>query len=154
MLTCQLLLFYEKTSKARHQTNRKVGYLRVLGEIQSFYTTIRSSKDDLAMVTSHWTTYTELYRIGSPPPLPSPNQRSPVSISSMEVLERIIQIKCGDFDIDDPWATGEELGTGFGVFLGVWNGELSLSATYNDAFHEEGKVRGFLRRCQSILDVV
>lgn len=65
----------------------------------------------------------------------------------MGVLDKVIHHEYGPFQLDDPWVTGEELGTGIGVFLSSWKGRLTLSAAYNDAWHDQREVMDFLECC-------
>lgn len=55
------------------------------------------------------------------------------------------------FSAKNSWVTGEELGTGIGVFLGTWQGQLQLSAAYNEAWHDREEVQGFLEGCCGII---
>lgn len=66
-------------------------------------------------------------------------------------VDKLIAAQYGDLRAQDPWVTGEELGTGLGAFLGTFNGELHLSAAYNEAFHEKSEVEAFLARVQEIV---
>lgn len=72
-------------------------------------------------------------------------------------VDELIAAKHGALHVQDPWVTGEELGTGLGAFLGTFDGELHLSAAYNETFHEKQEVEAFLARVQeivvSVLDV-
>jgi hypothetical protein len=83
-------------------------------------------------------------------PVPALNLSPSVSISSMGVLDKIISPQHGPFKISNPWVTGEELGTGLGLFLGTWEGKLNLSAAHNDAWHSEEEVMSFLRHCRDV----
>lgn len=87
----------------------------------------------------------------NPAPLPANNQAPSVSISSMGLVDDLIAAKHGALRVQDPWVTGEELGTGLGVFLGTFDGELHLSAAYNEAFHGKQEVEAFLVRVQEIV---
>lgn len=69
-------------------------------------------------------------------------------------VDEIIAAQHGPLSVQDPWVTGEELGTGLGAFLGTFRGELRLSAAYNETFHERREVEGFLARVQEIVDCV
>ncbi|CAI4220098.1 unnamed protein product [Parascedosporium putredinis] len=71
--------------------------------------------------------------------------------SGLGPIDPIIVPSKGPFEMHDPWVTGEELGTGLGVFLGTYRDRLTLSAAYNDAFHDEAKVQDFLERCKDIV---
>lgn len=57
-------------------------------------------------------------------------------------MDKIIQPRRSVFELDDPWVTGEELGTGLGLFLGTFKGELFFSVAYNDARHNIEEARG------------
>jgi hypothetical protein len=46
---------------------------------------------------------------------------------------------------------GAEYSTGIGLFLGTWRGIISLSAGYNEAFHERDEALGFLERVKKIV---
>ncbi|KAF1916911.1 hypothetical protein BDU57DRAFT_498028 [Ampelomyces quisqualis] len=84
-------------------------------------------------------------------PIPDPNMSPSVSLSSIGVIDKIIKPQHGPFRVDKPWVTGEELGTGLGVFLGTWNGKLQLSAAYNDAWHIKEEVDAYLNLCQKVV---
>jgi hypothetical protein len=68
----------------------------------------------------------------------------------MGVLDKVIRHNYGSFSVDNPWVTGEELGTGLGMFLDTWKGRLTLSAAYNDAWHGKEEVLDVLNRCNDI----
>ncbi|KAK4443410.1 hypothetical protein QBC34DRAFT_477655 [Podospora aff. communis PSN243] len=84
-------------------------------------------------------------------PVPAPNAKPSVSLSSMGVVDRIIAPQRGVVRVDAPWVTGEELGTGLGLFLGTFRGVLELSAAYNEAWHGREEVQGFLERCERVV---
>lgn len=71
-----------------------------------------------------------------------------VSISRVGVVDRVVFSTPGPVELGDPWAMGEELGSGLELCLGTWRGELSLSAAYNDAWLEKGDVLKFLQDCE------
>lgn len=85
------------------------------------------------------------------PPVPEQDETAPVSISSMGVIDNVIDNKRGDIEVHDPWVTGEELRNGLGLFLGTYRGCLTVSAAFNDAWHNEAEIRGFL---QQVIDIV
>ena len=87
----------------------------------------------------------------TPPPGPAPRDAPSVGISSLGRVDDIIPSQIGRVRARQPWVTGEELGTGFGVFLGAWQGRLEVSAAFNDAWHNEDEVRGFLDRVQGVV---
>lgn len=69
----------------------------------------------------------------------------------MGVIENFIAPTHGLFELHNPWITGEELGTGLGVFLGTWRGQLSLSAAYNAAWHDDKEVLEYLKNCMNLV---
>ncbi|KAL5360627.1 hypothetical protein BJX96DRAFT_165301 [Aspergillus floccosus] len=115
--------------------------------VRDFYLSIRDDNEHILLVPFYWAMSTIPYPIGSTHPIPARNDAPSVSISSMGVLDNVIHREHGPFQLDDPWVTGEELGTGTGVFLGSWNGRLTLSAAYNDAWHDQREVMDFLNCC-------
>ena len=46
---------------------------------------------------------------------------------------------------------GAEYSTGIGLFLGTWRGIISVSAGYNEAFHDEEEVLEFLECVKKIV---
>jgi hypothetical protein len=128
-------------------------------KVHAFYTAIATDKTHLARIPSYWARDTPNLPLetlspppgASTPPVPPPDDAPSVSISSMGRLDDIIAHRYGAIAVDDPWITGEELRSGFGLFLGTWKGRLSLSAAYNDAWHVEDEVRAFLERCTRIV---
>lgn len=66
-------------------------------------------------------------------------------------VEAIVTPEIKSISVRDPRVTGEELGNGLGLFLGTFRGELCLSAAYNDAWHTEGDVRGYLDCCKDVV---
>lgn len=46
---------------------------------------------------------------------------------------------------------GAEYSPGLGLFLGTWEGQVVLSAGYNEAWHTEESVRDFLERVRVIV---
>lgn len=144
-----------KTGEKRNQE-----FLRILDEIKSFYLTIRDDKDHYALAPYIWAKNTSELRFPRTNdkaewkglnPVPKPNEKPSVSISSMGLIDRIVDARVGRVRVDNPWVTGEELGTGLGLFLGTFKGELELSAAYNDAWHDKEEVEGFLSRCEEIV---
>ncbi|KAF3046023.1 hypothetical protein E8E12_010394 [Didymella heteroderae] len=128
----------------------------LVDQVRDFYTSIRNSPENLALAPSFWSMATP--HIANPTskwslntPVPAPNQSPSVSLSSMGKLDNVIAPQHGAFSTKNPWVTGEELGTGIGVFLGTWQGQLQLSAAYNEAWHDREEVRGFLERCCGIV---
>jgi hypothetical protein len=121
-------------------------------QVRDFYAPIRNSRENLTLAPSFWSMATP--HIPDPTSkwslntsVPTPNQSPSVSISSMGKLDNIIAPQYGSFSAKNPWVTGEELGTGIGVFLGTWQGQLQLSAAYNEAWHDREEVQEFLEGC-------
>jgi hypothetical protein len=127
-------------------------FLRVAKTVREFYHEMRRAKDHIQMVPSWYASNTIPYpHDNATPPVPEPNQSPSVSISSLGVVDNMISPSQGAFELDTPWVTGEELGTGVGLFLGTWKGVLTLSAAYNDAWHEKEEVVRFIERCNVIV---
>lgn len=125
-------------------------------QVKIFYTSIRNSPENLALAPSFWSMATPPIpnpssKCSLDTPVPAPNSLPSVSISSMGKLDSIIAPQHGTFSAKDPWVTGEELGTGIGVFLGTWQGRLQLSAAYNEAWHDREEVQGFLEGCCGVV---
>ncbi|KAH7359901.1 hypothetical protein BKA66DRAFT_471841 [Pyrenochaeta sp. MPI-SDFR-AT-0127] len=123
-------------------------------QVKSYYHTIRDSPDNLHLAPAFWsmgTPHISNPASTSPRPIPAPNPLPSVSISSMGVVDKIISPQQGVFKVSSPWVTGEELGTGLGVFLGTWEGKLGLSAAYNDAWHGKEEVENFLKHIQGVV---
>ena len=139
---------------------RNQGFLRILDEIKSFYLAIRDDKDHYALAPYIWAKNTSELRYPKTNdtaewkglnPVPKPNDKPSVSISSMGLIDRMVDAQVGRVRVDNPWVTGEELGTGLGLFLGTFKGVLELSAAYNDAWHDKEEVERFLTRCEEIV---
>ncbi|KAH7048268.1 hypothetical protein B0J12DRAFT_665502 [Macrophomina phaseolina] len=126
----------------RAQAARRKEFERIVMQIKDFYTFIRSDPEHLFMVPSYWALATVPFPDGGVAgPVPELNTMPSVSISSMGVIDKIISPSQGPFELYNPWVTGEELGTGLGLFLGTWKGQLEVSAAYNDAWHKKDDVR-------------
>lgn len=127
-------------------------FSRILGEVRDYYLSMRKNEEHIHFVPSCWHLSTPPYPPGlEDPPIPPPNEKPSASISSLGVIDGIISPRHGPFELDDPWVTGEELGTGLGIVLGTFRGILGLSATYNEAWHNEVEVRDFLDRCNELV---
>lgn len=127
-------------------------FLDIAAKVRTYYLKIRDDPDHISMAPTYWAMSTLPYPSdGATPPVPHPNPTPSVSISSMGMIENVVCAKHGVFDLEDPWATGEELGTGLGLFLGTWKGRLTLSAAYNEAWHGRSEVLGFAERCNRLV---
>jgi len=135
----------------------KVDFERLAPIVKRYYTSIRNDTSHPPLVPHYFTMATPKdprirdSTAETPAPLPPNNESPSVSISSMGRVDDLVAAQYGDLRVHDPWVTGEELGTGIGAFLGTFNGELHLSAAYNEAFHEEAEVKAFLARVQEIV---
>jgi len=138
-----------------NQEQLQAEFLSLVEQVRDFYFNIRESPDDLALAPSFWSmAIPHLANPTSAPhetPVPPPNDSPSVSLSSMGVVDKLITPQHGPFQMDNPWVTGEELGTGLGVFLGTWEGKLHLSAAYNDAWHDKEEVDELLKHCQGVV---
>lgn len=128
--------------------NSREEFLEIAKTVREYYLQIRDDTQHLSKIPSYWSMATIPYPSdGKTPPVPSPNTTPSVSISSMGKIDTVISPQHGVFDLEDPWVTGEELGTGLGLFLGTWKGRMTLSAAYNDAWHDRETVVKFVERC-------
>jgi hypothetical protein len=121
-----------------------------LDQVRVFYQSINVDPDYLSIVPALFQPKTPPYA-ETPCDVPPPNSFPSVSLSSMGIIDKIIQPEHGPFTISDPWVMGAEYSTGIGLFLGTWRGIISLSAGYNEAFHDEDEVLGFLERVKKIV---
>jgi hypothetical protein len=127
-------------------------FAQVVELVKDYYLGIRNDPEHIAFIPSYWKLSTPPYPDSSDvPPIPSPNKVPSVSISSLGMIDNIISPTHGLFELDEPWVTGEELGTGFGLFLGTFRGRTCLSAAYNDAWHSETETMEFLSKCNSLV---
>ncbi|KAF4345219.1 hypothetical protein FBEOM_827 [Fusarium beomiforme] len=132
--------------------SRQGEFLFILETVKDFYLTVKQDKEFYILAPTMFSQATPSLPSGSRPlPVPPPNARPSVSISSMGRTDAIVAPKMGAFTARDPWVTGEELGNGLGLFLGTFQGELCLSAAYNDAWHTEADVREYLERCREMV---
>ncbi|KAL4876378.1 hypothetical protein BJY04DRAFT_223166 [Aspergillus karnatakaensis] len=126
-------------------------FAEIAQQVRAFYVDIRDNPEHIFLVPSYWAMGVLPYPGDGVPPIPARNEAPSVSVSSMGVIDKVIAHRHGDFELENPWVTGEELGTGLGVFLDTWKGRLTLSAAYNEAWHGEEEVLGYLRRCNEIV---
>jgi hypothetical protein len=145
------------TASPRTPADDKADFERLAPIVKEYYTSIRNDTSHQPLVPHYFTMATPKdprirdSTADNPAPLP-PNNASPsVSISSMGRVDDLIAAKQGALRVHDPWVTGEELGTGLGAFLGTFDGELHLSAAYNETFHRKQEVEAFLARVQEIV---
>lgn len=108
------------------------GFRTIIQQIKNFYTSIRDDTGHIALNPAYWKLITLPYSPAKTT-VPNTNPTPSASISSMGVVDHIIESHRSVFELDDPWVTGEELGTGLGFLLGTFKGELSFRVAYNDA---------------------
>jgi len=125
-------------------------FLQVLKQVKAFYQSFNPDSDYLAIVPSLFASSTPLYP-GEPCPVPPPKMSPSVSLSSMGIVDKVIQPAYGRFEVEEPWVVGAEYSTGLGLFLGTWKGVLCLSSAYNEAFHSRDEVVSFLQRVNNIV---
>ncbi|KAM0289405.1 hypothetical protein ACHAO9_006058 [Fusarium lateritium] len=139
-----LTLTSEQTSKDE--------FLSILETIKDFYLTVKQDEEFYILAPVMFSQATPALPPSlRPRPVPATNAHPSVSISSMGRTDTIVAPWTKAFSARDPWVTVEELGNGLGLFLGTFEGELCLSAAYNDAWHTEGDVRGYLERCKDVV---
>jgi len=141
-----------KTSARQTAIERNLEFAKVVELVKEYYHQIRNDQEHVFMIPSYWSHSTPPYPAEpGVPPIPAPNKMPSASISSLGVIDNIINPKHGRFELSDPWVTGEELGPGLGLFLGTFRKQISLSAAYNDAWHEKQKVMDFMNSCNALV---
>jgi hypothetical protein len=128
----------------------KEKFLPIAQHIRDYYLDIRDNKDYMKLIPAFWAMSISPYPGPDAPAIPARNESPSASISSMGVLDKVIRHSYGSFSVENPWVTGEELGTGLGLFLDTWKGRLTLSAAYNDAWHGKEEVLYVLNRCNDV----
>jgi hypothetical protein len=151
-LVIDLDLSFAGQQETRAPSEVAAEFFDILSKIRDFYHEVRDDSDHYALASSFWAAgIPSLPDDGSIPPVPPPKTTPTASISSMGKVDAIIQHTQGNIEVYDPWVTGEELGNGFGAFLGTFRGKLCLSAAYNDAWHDKEEAVAFLERCRDIV---
>ena len=136
--------------KSVDSTTKTQEFLGIIADMRDFYSSVRHNKEDIHFVPLVWSKARPPWSPsldGTLPPVPEPNKSPSVSISSMGLIDKILQPNNGCFRVFNPWVTGEELGTGLGLFLGTFRGQLELSCAYNEAWHDRDEVRSYLNDC-------
>ncbi|KAH7176933.1 hypothetical protein EDB81DRAFT_773793 [Dactylonectria macrodidyma] len=132
--------------------NRREEFLAITQVMKEFYHSVRNDQEHYALAPVMWAAGTPpLPPSPRPLPVPPPKSQASVSISSMGRTDAIVPPRVGAFDVQNPWVTGEELGNGLGLFLGTFNGEMCLSAAYNDAWHTKSDIADYLDRCAEVV---
>ncbi|KAJ6442533.1 alkanesulfonate monooxygenase [Purpureocillium lavendulum] len=132
-------------------------FLAIVSQLRGFYLKVRDDPDHHYLAPLLWakgTTAlpTDPKEADAVPPVPPPAETATATISSMGRLDDMIAQKHGAIEVYQPWVTGEELRSSLGLFLGTFRGRLSLSAAYNDAWHDHDDVVKFVRRCLEIVN--
>ncbi|KAF4454854.1 hypothetical protein F53441_2724 [Fusarium austroafricanum] len=142
-----------------HPTETELGtqahreeFLSILETVKDFYNTVKQDQEFHILAPVMWSQGTPTLPASRRPlAVPPPKAHPSVSISSMGRTDTIVAPDTGCFSARDPWVTGEELGNGLGLFLGTFQGELCLSAAYNDAWHTESDVKMYLECCKDVV---
>ncbi|KAL4878112.1 hypothetical protein BJY04DRAFT_196719 [Aspergillus karnatakaensis] len=130
---------------------RRNEYMRVASAVRRFDLQNIHNKHRIHMVPSYWAMITPPYPVDNvTPAAPLPYHKASVSLSDLGTMDNTISMTHGAFELDNPWVTREHLATGLGLFLGTWKGRLTLSATYNDAWHTRNEALAFLDRCNVV----
>ncbi|KAL4925633.1 uncharacterized protein BDV17DRAFT_179454 [Aspergillus undulatus] len=130
---------------------RRKEYMKVANAVRRFDLQNRNDKQRTAMVPSYWGMITPSYPADNEtPPVPVPYNKPSVSLSDLGAVDSIISPTHGAFNLDNPWVTREHLVTGLALYMGTWDGRLTLSATYNDAWHSRNEALAFLDRCNVV----
>ena len=158
---CSLVVDFEVPSDRvyppeDHSSSRKAEFLKGVLQVREFYQSVRDEKHHLALSPLYFRmatpTATDEVLLGSVlPQVPEPDPSPTATISSIGRIDDIVAHEHGPFKLDNPWVTGEELRNGLGTFLGTWKGQLTFSAAYNDAWHDQDEVLAFLQRCEEII---
>lgn len=92
------------------------------------------------------------------PAIPAPSPDRAVSFSSLGLFDKMLSPRHGPLTVSDVSISSGEYSTGLGLFFGTFNGSMKIEAAYNEAFHRESFVTGFLQKVKEfamdILDVM
>ncbi|KAL2861174.1 uncharacterized protein BJX67DRAFT_375504 [Aspergillus lucknowensis] len=150
-LTVQPASFGAPDQVLDHSVARRKEYMRVANTVRRFDLQNRNDKQRIEMVPSYWAMITPPYPADNvTPKVPMPYSKPSVSLSDMGTLDHTVSSSLGLFELDNPWVTREHLVTGLALFLGIWKGRLTLSATYNDAWNSRNEALAFLDRCNVV----
>ncbi|KAL4914827.1 hypothetical protein BDW62DRAFT_204192 [Aspergillus aurantiobrunneus] len=130
---------------------RRKEYMKVASAVRRFDLQNRNDEQRINMVPSYWGMITPPYPADNmTPAVPVPYNKPLVSLSDLGTVDSTILPTHGAFQLDNPWVTRDHLVTGLALFLGTWDGRLTLSATYNDAWHTRSEALTFLDRCNVV----
>ena len=131
----------------------KGDFHRVLHGIRTFYHRVADDSDHWYLAPSIWGGLLQgLPRIikdplPGPPPSPAPG----VSLSSLGRIDDVLPPRIGRLSVRRPWITGEEMGNGCGLFLTSYQGEMTLTAAYNDAWQDKADIQTLLQACLEVV---
>ena len=126
--------------------------LSTVNTVRDYYKSIIIDQDFLAVVP---TVMAPPQFSEDHPPIPIPAGNRTVSLSSLGLIDAVFKPNHGLLHIHSPSVIGAEYGTGLGVFLGTFVGEIHVWAGYNEAFHEETDVKEYLDLvCKNALLIV
>lgn len=147
-LVVDLPIAASTSERSSHPEASVEEFSSTVSQIKQFYQSVLSDPEHIEMTPLYFNAITPPYPEEKQHKIPPPNPNPSVSISSMGVIDNIIHpAEHAPFQIGGPpWVMGDEYSTGVGLFLGTWKGEMSLSAGFNEAFHEMEDVVGFLER--------
>lgn len=158
----QKLVVYMTTggnSRDNAETEQKEAFLAAVNMMKQFYLAVRDDKEQYALVPHIWargtpelpTPTAENWEEPPSIPIPPVPEIAAVSISSMGRIDNIMPANHGPIELHNPWVTGEELRNGLGTFLGTFRGQMSVSAAYNEAWHDREGVERFLKQLVAIV---
>ncbi|KAH6890657.1 hypothetical protein B0T10DRAFT_486401 [Thelonectria olida] len=138
------------------QQHQRTEFLQITQQMKAFYDNLRNDPDHHKLVCAICTLFTPPIPDAQLAPdkkrsVPGPRELPSVSLSSLGKIDDKVDHTHGKFEVYEPWVTGEELGNGYGLFLGTFRGELCLSGVYNDAWHDEDEMMRFLEHCKKIV---
>lgn len=125
-------------------------FLSNVHRIGDFYHSVDTDINHTSMVPLYAAAATpELPADGSLPPQPDlfPRPVETATFASHGVLDTILSPQYGAIKIVDPWVTTDELQPNYTCYLHIWQGQLSLYATYNEIWYERSFVGRFLYDC-------
>lgn len=136
-----------------NRQSSRADFHRVLHEMRTFYRRVADDPDHWYLAPYIWTGWLQgLPRLRKDPvPGPPPSPTPGVTLSSLGRIDDIIPPTIGCLRVSKPWITGEEMGNGCGLFLTSYQGEMTLTAAYNDAWQDKEDIQGLLQACIDIV---
>lgn len=126
----------------------------VLHGIRTFYHRVADDSDHWYLAPYIWADLLQSLPsltkdpLPGPPPSPAPG----VSLSNLGRIDDLLPPKVGCLSVGKPWVTGEEMGNGCGLFLTSYQGEMTLTAAYNDAWQDKDDIQSLLQACIEVSD--